>query len=88
MFKDICNPLGIPLVGFLAANRFDILGMRQNDIAGWLQDVVDRNPILSGRFHTHIFAVVFTKPDGTPTQISCEGGKSLAFIGGYSVVVG
>ena len=88
MLKDVGNPLGVPLVGFLAPNRFHILGMRQNNFAGRLQNVVKGNPILPGGFHAHIFAVVFRKPGSTPAQIPSESGKPLAFICRYSVVIG
>ena len=46
VLKDAGNPLGVPFVGFLASNRFHILGVSQNNIAGRFQDVVNGNPIL------------------------------------------
>ena len=46
------------VVGFLAANCFDVLRVCQNDLAISFKDIVNRNPILSGRFHTNILAVV------------------------------
>jgi hypothetical protein len=60
----------------------------QNNVAGCLQDVVYRNPILPGRFHAHIFAVVFGQPNRTATQITGERRETLALVGSYSVVVG
>ena len=80
--------LSILFVGFLAANRFDVLGVSQNNITGWLQNIVDGNPILSGGLHTHIPAVVFSQPYCTPPQIPGEGGESLTFIGGYPLTIG
>ena len=60
------NPLGISLVGFLSPNGFHIFGVSKDNIAGAFQNVVKRNPILPGRFHTHILAVVFSQPSRTP----------------------
>ena len=54
--------LSILFVGFLAANRFDILGVCQNDFAVLFKDVVNWNPVLSRAFHTDITAVVLQKP--------------------------
>ena len=62
VLEDVCDPLGIPLVRFLAPDGFHILGVSKDDIAGGLQNVVDGNPILPGGFHAHIFTVIFRKP--------------------------
>ena len=39
MLEDIRDPLGVFLVGLLAANYFVILRVSKNDFAGWLQSV-------------------------------------------------
>ena len=62
MLENVGNPLSILFVGFLAANRFDILGVCQNDFAVRFKDVVNWNPVLSRAFHTDITAVVLQKP--------------------------
>ena len=67
VLEDVCNPLGIPLVCFLAPNGFHILRVGEYDVAGGFQNVVNRNPILPGRFHAHILAVVLRKPIRTPS---------------------
>ena len=59
VLEDVCNPLCVSFVCFLAPNGFHIFGVSQNNIAGVLQNVVNRNPIFTCGFHTHIFAVVF-----------------------------
>lgn len=77
VLEDICNPFGVSFVSLLAPNRFHIFGVSQNNLAVRLQNVVNRNPILSRRFHANIFAVVFSQPGRTPAQIPSEGGKRL-----------
>ncbi len=72
VLKDAGNPLGVPFVGFLASNRFHILGVSQNNIAGRFQDVVNGNPILPRGLHAHIFAVILGQPGSTPPQVSCK----------------
>ena len=46
VLEDIRNPLGVFLVGFLSPNSLDVLRVGKHDIAGWLQNVVNGNPIL------------------------------------------
>lgn len=65
VLEDVSDPLGISFVRFLAPNRFHILGVSKDDVAGGLQDVVNGDPILSGGLHTHIPAFVFCKPSCT-----------------------
>ena len=62
VLENVGNPLSILFVGFLAANRFDILGVCQNDFAVRFKDVVNWNLVLSRAFHTDITAVVLQKP--------------------------
>ena len=80
--------LSILFVGFLAANRFDILGVCQNDFAVCFKDIVDGNPILSRGFHAHIFAVVLSQPGSAAVQISGKGGEPLALVGGHALLIG
>jgi hypothetical protein len=56
--------------------------MGKNEAAGWLEDIPDRNPILSRGLHTDILAVVSHKPLGKAAQVTRKCGKTLAFIGG------
>lgn len=51
MLKDVGNPLGIPLICFLAPYCFHILWVSKDNTARGFQYVVNRNPILPGRFH-------------------------------------
>ena len=80
MLEDVCNPFGVLLVGFLAPDCFDVLWMGENDFTGRFKNVVNGNPVLSGRFHADITAVVLGKPNCTTAQISCESGEPLAFV--------
>ena len=70
VLEDVGNPFSVPFVSLLAPDGFDIFWVSKNDIAGGLQNVVNGNPILSGGFHAHILAVVFSQPNCAPPQIS------------------
>ncbi len=43
MFENVRDPLGITLVSLLPANCFHILWMCEDDVAGMLEGVVNRN---------------------------------------------
>lgn len=58
VLENISDPFGVFLVCFLASDCLDVLGVGQNDGAGTLQDVVNRNLILPCGFHAHILTVV------------------------------
>ena len=87
MLEDVSNPLGILLVGFLAANRFDVLWVSKHDFASGFKNVVDRNPVFACGFHANILAVVCGKPLSAQTQVAGEGRKTLAFIGGNTLMI-
>ena len=88
VLEDVCNPLCVSFVCFLAPNGFYIFGVSKDNVAGGLQNVIDRNPILPGGLHAHIFAVVLRQPICTLAQIARESGKPLALVGCYAVVIG
>ena len=46
--EKLGNPLGVFLVGFLALDRFDVLGVRQADVAGLFKAIEHRNPVFAG----------------------------------------
>ena len=51
VLKDVGTPFGVPLVCFLAPNRFHILWVGEDNIAGWIQNVINGNPMLPGGFN-------------------------------------
>ena len=57
VLENIGNPLGFALVGFLAADGFDILGVSKDNVTKLFEDIVDGNPIFTGGFHTDILAI-------------------------------
>lgn len=75
-------------VCFVAALRFSIFGMRQRDLTGLFQNIVNRNPILTGGFHTDLFAIVFDEPIGQVVQPFREGRKARLLVLGAPVRVG
>jgi hypothetical protein len=60
--KHVANPLGILVVVLAALNGFDPFGIRNGYVNGIFKQVEHGNPILPGRFHTNVPAVVFQKP--------------------------
>ena len=46
----------------------------------FLQDVKDRNPVLSGGFHADIQTVVLAKPIGKAIQIGVESGEPFLLV--------
>lgn len=87
-FKDVGDPFGILLVGFLPANGLDVLRMRENDFEGEFQNAVDGNPVLPNRFHADVVAVIFGKPDRASPPIAGEGRKPRAFVAVDALVIG
>lgn len=65
MLEYVRNPFCVFFVGFLDFDCFHIFRVSKNDIAGWLQNVVNGNPVFTRRLHAHIPAVVFGKPRST-----------------------
>ena len=88
MFENVGNPLGIALVGFLSANSFDVLGVSKDNVTRQFEDVVDWNPIFTGRLHTNITAIVFRQPFGKQTQVVRESGKAAGFVRSNAVRIG
>ena len=80
MLENVSDPLSVLLVCFLASNRFDVLGVGQNDSTGHFQNVVNGYPILSCGFHAHVLAMVLCKPNSTPAQIIGERRKPFALV--------
>ena len=87
VLEDICDPFGIFFVGLLAPNCFHIFGVSKNNLARGFQCVVNRNPVFTRGFHANIFAVVFSKPGGTTTQVAGKGREAFLLVGGHTLVI-
>ena len=74
-------------MSIIYVNFEDNLFAKQNNLSFLLQNVVNRNPVLSGRFHANILAVVTCKPCGAFSQIAGKGREPFADISGYSLIV-
>ena len=68
-FVEVGNPFRILFVRFLAFNGFDILRMCKADINVIFEIIKNRNPILSGGFHTNMIAIILDKPVVKPLNI-------------------
>lgn len=60
--KEVTDPSGILAVGLVAFLRFCVFGMGKGNITGFLKDVEDGDPILTGRFHADEFTLILLKP--------------------------
>jgi len=52
------------------------------------ENIVNREPIFSGRFHTNVMAVTFKKPCTELAQLSGVSGKTFTLIGCNALIVG
>ena len=57
MLKQISNPFGIFLVSFLSTDSLNIFGMSKDNLTILFEDVINRDPVFTGRFHTDILAI-------------------------------
>ena len=64
MLENVGNPFGVLNVGFLTANGFDVFRVSKDDTARRFENVENGNPILAGRLHTNVMAVVVRQPSG------------------------
>lgn len=87
VFKKIGNPLGVTRIGFLTGDSLDVFGMGKQDTTGRFQDVIDRDPILSSRFHTNIMAMVKGKPVGKKAEVLGKSRKAAGLVGSNALVV-
>ena len=87
VLKNVRNPFGIFLVGFLAANSLHIFWVCKDNFARCLKDVVNGNPVFAGGLHADIFTVVGTKPICAQSQVLCEGGKTPTLVSRYAALI-
>ena len=57
MLKQVSNPFGIFLVSFLSTDSLNIFGMSKDNRTTLFEDVINRDPVFTGRFHTDILAI-------------------------------
>ena len=81
MFKEVGNPLGIFLVGFLAFNGANIFGMSQDHMPMVFENVEDGIPVFSGGFHANMVTMVGQKPIAKRIEVIVESGKGFLKIG-------
>ena len=62
VLKDIGDPFCVFFIGFLTSDSFNVFRVSKDDAAVIFKDVVDRDPVFAGGFHTNVFAVVSKKP--------------------------
>ena len=79
--KQISNPFGVFCIIFVAFYSFDPFRIGDDHADSlFLQDVKDRNPVLSGGFHADIQTVVLAKPIGKAIQIGVESGEPFLLV--------
>lgn len=60
--EQVSNPFRITLVSLLAFDSFHIIGVREDDMHMWFEDVKNGNPVFTSGIHTDIEAVLCEKP--------------------------
>ena len=58
MLEQISDPFGVFLVSFLSTDSLNIFGMSKDNGAFFFENVINRNPVFTGRFHADILAVM------------------------------
>jgi len=62
MLEEVSNPFGIFLVSFLSTDSLNIFRMSKNNVAIFFQNIVNRNPVFTGRFHADILTMIVKHP--------------------------
>ena len=80
---------GIAEIRFMTFGLFDILRVCQRRVkAILLKDVIHRDPVFAGRFHTNVAAVVFSKPVRQLLKTFGKGREARLLILGTTVCIG
>jgi hypothetical protein len=87
VFEYVGNPAGVLLISFLATDRFDVFGVREDNVAGLFEHIKHGNPIFAGRFHADITTIVVGKPLGQSAKITGKSRKTFGFVGSDAFVV-
>ena len=59
MLKQVSNPFGIFLVSLFSTDSLNVFGMSKDNRTVFFQDVINRDPVFTGGFHTDIMTVIF-----------------------------
>lgn len=87
--EKVADPFGILGVILIALDGFDPFGIGDGDMHLSLQDIEDRDPVLTGRFHADIVTVIVKQPFFETANVPIESGKTffpvrkLYAIGGF-----
>jgi hypothetical protein len=84
--EEITDPHGIFAIGLVAFLRLGVFGMSESNVAGCFEDVEDRDPILTGRFHADFSAIILGKPFRQLFQTFGKGRKAGLFV--FNTAVG
>ena len=86
--EEVTDPSGILAVGLVSFLRLGVLRVSKNDMEGLFQNVVNGDPVLAGRFHTDIGALVGLKPERQPLKVFGERREASFMIHSALIVVG
>jgi hypothetical protein len=87
VFEYIGDPAGIFFIGLLTTDRFDVFGVREDNVAGLFEHIEHGNPIFTSRFHADITTIVVGKPKGQSAQIAGKSRKAFGLVGSDAFVV-
>ena len=86
--EQIANPAGVLTVGLVSLLRFGVLGVRENDMAGFFKDIEDGNPVLTGGFHADLNTLILVQPLRKLPQAFGESGETGFVIDGATIGIG
>ena len=87
--EEVTDPFGILTVCLVSFLRFGVFGMGKGDKEPcFFQDIENRDPILTGRFHTNFKTAVFCKPVSQFLKPFGEGRETSLLILSSAVCVG
>jgi hypothetical protein len=75
--EKVSNPFGIFGIIFIAFYSCNPFGIGNGNIDTIFQKVKDRNPVLTGRFHTDIMTIIVKQPLFKMADVAIERGKSF-----------
>ena len=78
-FKQIRNPGGVFVIGFLSFDSPDILGVSNDNVTGILQDIKNWNPVFTSGFEADLSAIERKKPFFQRIKIGIGGGCNLTY---------
>ena len=87
-YKEIADPAGVFPISFVSLLGFCVLGMRESDLTGLFERIENRDPVLTGGFHTYFCTAVLMEPVSQTPEILWERRKASFLVIGTGMRIG